>query len=160
MTWYYLFRVADGALLSGGTVLGENVLNDATLDFISKPGRVDERFNQWDTTLRDFVPRPQPQRRILSRLEFRRRYTLAELSTLNALRLDQTVPAAIRGQLETLHQYVSDATNINLDDPDTVTGVALSLQVLGTLGGMTHLDTQPERDVRAAEILASAPAED
>ena len=72
----------------------------------------------------------QPRRRMLTRLEFRRRFTLAERVAVDDAPNNAALPAQARAAARTLLTDLSLAEEIDLDDPD----VAAGLQFLASLG--------------------------
>lgn len=71
----------------------------------------------------------QPQHRIISRLAFRRRFTMEEKAAIEMAALDNPAALpALRLQAAKLRVYLKDmdaAQNIDLDDADTQAGVQL-----------------------------------
>lgn len=86
---------------------------------------------------------PQPVR-IITKLAFRRRFTLAERIALDAARegLNPALPAEAVSALRTMQKDLDLAEDINLDDADVVAGLAF-VQSLGLITAE-----------RAAEVLA------
>lgn len=88
------------------------------------------------------APEPEPSARRVTRLAFRNRFTQAELVTLEIAGLDDpTAPMAQRQQaaaIRVMQRQVSDATFIDLDRPDTRTGV-LQLEAAGILASARAL---------------------
>lgn len=95
----------------------------------------------WDVGVRDWViPAPVPSD-VLSRLQFRWRYTLAEQVAIDVAEATHPDPT-VRATLRVLRASLAEATEIRLSDPRTVQGV----QYHASLGLIA-----PER---VAEILA------
>lgn len=72
----------------------------------------------------------QPRRRLLTRLEFRRRFTLTERVAVDDSPNNAALPAQARAAARTLLTDLSLAEEIDLDDPD----VAQGLQFFASLG--------------------------
>lgn len=94
---------------------------------------------RWDAEKRDYVPQPTYQsgpiaRTTLTKLEFIRKFTMAENATLTAVRLNSATPLETRAQLETLKEYRDNASNIKLNDADTIMGVNVAVGVLVAAG--------------------------
>lgn len=105
----------------------------------------------WDSaTLMPVFPKTK---RTLSKLEFTRRFTMTENVALNAVRMDPATSLTVRAQLETLRDYLNRATDINLDDPDTIAGVEAAVDVL--IGAGVVLSEN--RASRIAAVLEYAP---
>lgn len=71
-----------------------------------------------------------PQKRVLTRLEFRRRFTLAERVAVDDAPNNPALPAQARAAARTLLTDLSLAEEIDLNDPD----VAQGLQFFASLG--------------------------
>lgn len=54
MSWYYIFRVSDGKLVSETSTEPDSL--DPSLDYVTTPGRADGR--PWDTATRTFGVKP------------------------------------------------------------------------------------------------------
>ena len=90
---------------------------------------------------------------MLTRKEFMDRWPVADMNKLNALRVDATVAAALRGQLETLKDYRSESTGIDPADPVAQQGVTDAYALLVAVGHCT----EAEATARVAAILAPVP---
>lgn len=86
-------------------------------------------------------PEPPPVR-ILTRLGFRRRFTMAERIAFDNAPDNQLLPAEARAAVRTMQNDLALAEEINLDDPDVVAGVGMLVQI-GIISAQ-----------RAAEVLA------
>lgn len=85
---------------------------------------------------------PQPVSRILTHLEFRRRFTQAERIAVDNYASNTSLTAAQKATFCTLLEDMRVASGINLDDPGTIMGVKYLEQC-----GLIAVG-------RAAEILA------
>jgi hypothetical protein len=83
-----------------------------------------------------------PVARLVSKLAFRRRFTLLERVTLDAAPTNTAFNESDRAMLRTLEKDLELAQDIDLDDPDVIAGLAF-LEALGLLA-----------DGRAEEIRA------
>jgi hypothetical protein len=73
-------------------------------------------------------PAPVPPR-VISKLAFRRRFTLAERVALDGAPDNVALPDAVRGPLRTMATDLSLAEEIYLDDEGVIAGLALLEQV-------------------------------
>lgn len=90
---------------------------------------------------------------LLSSKQFMDRWPVADMDKLNALRVDGSVAASIRGQLETLKDYRSESAGIDPNEPIAQLGVASAYSLLVAVG---HCTSQEAAD-RIAVILAPVP---
>jgi len=114
------------------------VIRDADLKQVSPAQSMDDpdflEYNEW--AIAGGHPNIDVQEdavvasRELSKLEFRKRFTLQERMALDGAPDNQSLPADARAAMKTLLTDLSLAENVNLDDPDTVYGV----NFLATLG--------------------------
>ena len=92
---------------------------------------VEEHFpDAWELVPESQEPAdPQPQRRLITRLAFRNRFTLSEKSALELAALDNPqADMSVRSQAASLRAYMKDvdsATFIDLDRADTRAGVQM-----------------------------------
>jgi len=82
-------------------------------------------FPQYTCTERVAEASPPPAVRIITKLEFRRRFTLTERIALDAAPTNAALDATLRATLFTMTKDLELAESINLDDPDVVAGLAL-----------------------------------
>lgn len=83
-----------------------------------------------------------PAARMVTKLEFRRRFNLAERMAVDSAPDNPDVPVQVRLAVRTLLADLALAENVHLDDPDTIYGINFLAQV----GLITP--------ARATEILA------
>lgn len=75
---------------------------------------------------------PDPTPRILTKLAFRRRFTLAERIAMDGAPDNPALPAEARAALRTMARDLELAEEIDLDDSDVIAGLAL-LEQLGII---------------------------
>jgi hypothetical protein len=109
----------------------------------------DPAFLEWiewceagNTPVMDYTTPPDPADRILTKLAFRRRFTLEERIACDSAPENESLPASARAALKTMATDLALAEEVSLDDPDVVAGIGL----LAQLGLITQ--------ARAQEILA------
>ena len=115
-----LYVLADGRLVSVGTAPADVPAGHAVRALPA--GAVYGVTHDWDASTADWVAKGPTLRYVLSRLEFRWRYTLAEqLGIELAERTHET--ATVRATLAVLRQSLAESTEIDVRDPRTVQGV-------------------------------------
>lgn len=141
MTWYTLFHQDTGALIASTP---RPTTPTETIGVITTDGEPDLGAVTWDPVSRSWMALPVTGRLVVSRREFRRRFSWAERVAIRvAMRTHADL--TVRASLEEVDVELSDSTAIELDHPDT----AAVLQMLVSLALLA-----PERP---AEILAAAP---
>lgn len=137
MTWHAVYDAATGRLHAIGSgappALPEGY---AALELAGQP---DLSAFEWNAVTRSFAARAPEPRTVLSRIEFRSRFTIPEQVQLDLQSIGPTVEAAT---LRVLAANWAAANDIDLTDPRVQEGVGALVQY----GILT-----PER---AAEILA------
>ncbi len=81
----------------------------------------------------------------LTKLQFRKLFTLAERVAIDNAQASTTLPATAKAELNTMAIDLSLSTSVNLSDPDTIAGVNM-LETVGLIASG-----------RAAQVLAGTP---
>jgi hypothetical protein len=125
----YVVTSARGALLSWGqTPDGLRVPPDGVVVLRDAWDAPPPKPYVWDPGARDWViPTPAPVD-VLSRLQFRWRYTLAEQVAVSAAEASHP-SAEVRATLRVLRESLQEASEIRLSDPRTIAGVQYHVQL-------------------------------
>lgn len=147
--WFAVYRIADGALVSRGTVIANPLPVGLAAVPTTPPSDAGE---VWDADLLTFVVPPPVTRAVLSPLEFAGRFTDAEEDAVFALRTDPASPLPVRAALERLDRRQTLARDVDVTDPRTIAGVHAVVGLLAQL----RPDVVPPESVagRIAAILA------
>jgi hypothetical protein len=141
VTWYTLFYQHSGVWIAATPKPTEPT---ETIGVITTETEPDLTVVAWDADARSYVPLPPTGRTVLSRREFRRRFTWNErVAIRRAMRTHADLN--VRAQLEELDVELSDSTGIEVDHPDTAAALAMYVS-------LDLLDAD-----RPAEILAPEP---
>lgn len=140
MAWEYLYRTADGALLSESSDPIAPVPEGCAVH--SRVTRADARTEVWDATTRAFLPRANEVTRVITKYRFMARVGLSVLAAIEGRRAqgDHLVAALLT--------WLQMASSVDLDDPNLVAG----LQYL------VSLDLPGADAAWMAAVLADAPA--
>ncbi len=142
-----IYDTSSGALVSiASAPPAELRAGLAAVAFESLPARA-----VWDPGSRTFVEGPAAVRTKLTRLEMRRRFSLAENVALKIAKATTGDPQ-VRATLEALEEYTALADFIDLTDEDTIAGVQYAVAVLVAAGLIAEADAA----ARTAAILAPA----
>jgi hypothetical protein len=113
--WYTLFVQEDGAYITHTPTL---TLPTDTIGVTTTPQEPDFVTQQWDATARAWATRPNTTRTVLSRREFRRRFTWSERIAIRvAMRTHAEL--TVRAALEEADVELSDSGAIEVDHADT-----------------------------------------
>lgn len=74
-------------------------------------------------------PEPIVEPRILTRLGFRRRFTMTERIAFDNAPDNQLLPAEARAAVRTMQNDLALAEEVDLDDPDVIAGVQMLVQI-------------------------------
>jgi hypothetical protein len=140
-TWFTLFDQATGAFIA---TTPKPTTPTETVGVVSTETEPDLTVVAWDADSRSYVPLPPSGRTVLSRREFRRRFTWNERVAIRRAMRTHEDPD-VRAELEELDVELSDSAAVEVDHADTA--AALQRYVVHGL-----LD-----EARIAVILAPAP---
>lgn len=124
MSWNTVFRQDTGAL---HVITPKPFTPTAEYGVITTTDEPDEVANLWNATSRQWTPRPNPTRSIISRKDFLDQFTSAELSA--AMQLRRSTDLAVFGAIESFILYVTVSAAIDLDDPQVIAGLAFLVTV-------------------------------
>lgn len=147
---YMLYDLATGAARSVGSSEPPRIPDGMGLYVLREPYATLSAF-VWDAPTRRFVAAPpatDPIARTLTRREYRGRYTMQEKFALKKAATGSPDPD-VRAQLQVLEDELLSASNVNLDDPDTILGANATVDVLVALGVVPV----ERRNARVAELL-------
>ena len=125
MSWNTVFNQTTGAL---HVITPKLFTPTAEFGVITTADEPDEVANEWNAVARQWSPRPNPTRSIVSRKDFLDQFTSTELGAAMVLR--RSTDLAIYGAIESFVLYVVCSTAIDLDDDQVIAG----LQFLVTTG--------------------------
>ena len=137
MAYYAIYVTATGELKSQGSIVADPLPSGLTAVDIVNPPADD---TMWDAASRSFVPRPAP--RIIRKVDFIQRFTLAERKELFGFTVGSTYTPSQQKNLAAFMRYLDFLDVIPLDD-------------VGIQQGVNYLETVSVIAAgRAAQVLA------
>lgn len=137
MAYYAVYETSTGILKSQGSVIANPLPAGFTaIDIVNPPA--DNTI--WDTVTHTFVPKPSP--RILLKVDFIQRFSLAERKEMFGFNFGTTYTAAQQKNLASFMRYLDFLDRIPLDD----SGIQQGVNYLETVGILAA--------GRAAQVLA------
>ena len=113
MSWYAVYRIADGQLLSVGEVVANPLPDGLASIQIDEPNFI---THEWDSASLTFVQRPQATTRVWSRYAFMMRIPTPKRIGIRAAAKSDPV-------VEDFVALLDAVSEVHSDDPGTVAGL-------------------------------------